>query len=107
MAIEEEFQITRTKEPEKYLSLPVVWGRSTKEALGYLKARVRDKINGWRTKILNQAGKDVLIKLVITAKLTFVMSTFKLPKIWCLEINTMISDFGWGQTNEGRKKHWR
>lgn len=55
----------------------------------------------------NQAGKEILIKSMITAIPTYVMSIFKLPKTWCAEINTMIADFWWVRTNEGRKIHWR
>lgn len=49
----------------------------------------------------------MLIKFVITAILTYMMSIFKLPKIWCKEINALITGFWWGQTGESRKIHWK
>lgn len=85
------------------MGLSTVWGRSKREALGYLKDRIKDKLNGWRTKTLNQAGKEVLIKSVITAIPSYVMSIFKLPKTWCSKINALIADFWWGHSTEGRK----
>lgn len=65
-AIEDEVQILRVHDPGKYLGLPSVWGCSKKKVLGYINNGIRDKINGWRTKNLNQARKEVLIKVVIT-----------------------------------------
>lgn len=49
-AIEEELQIQGVTDPGKYLGIPSIWGRSKNEALGYIKNRIRDKIQGWRTK---------------------------------------------------------
>lgn len=40
-----------------YLGLPTIWGRSRREAMNYVKERVQDKINGWRNKLNNNAGK--------------------------------------------------
>lgn len=102
-----ELQVPSTREPGKYLGLPTVWGRKEKEALGYLKTRIWDKISGWRVKALNQAGTEVLIKSLITATPAYVMSTFKLPKAWCTEINALIADFWWEQIIMERKIHWR
>lgn len=43
--------------------------------------------------VLVHLSKEVLIKSVITVISTYVMSIFKLPKIWCSEINAMTADF--------------
>lgn len=45
--VKKVLQISSTSESGKYLGLSTVWGRSKKEALGYLKARICDKISGW------------------------------------------------------------
>lgn len=64
----------------KFLGLPSLWGRSKCEALRFLKERIVNKLQGWRSKLLNNAGKEVLIKAVISAIPTFSMSVFKLLK---------------------------
>lgn len=92
-ALEDVLQITSTSEPGKYLDLPTVWERSKKEALGYLKGQIRDKISGWIVKVLNQASKEILIKSVITPIHSYVTSIFKLAKTQCSEISTIITDF--------------
>lgn len=50
----------------KYIGLSANWGRSKREALRYLKERIMKKIHGWKTLFLDNGGKEVLIKAVIT-----------------------------------------
>lgn len=93
--------------PSMYLGLPTIWGRSRKDTLGYLKERIWDKLHSWRNHLLNQAGKEVLIKSVVTALPTYVMSAFKLLTSRCNEVNSMIARFWWGVINGDRKVHWK
>lgn len=51
--------------PSKYLSLPADWGRSKSSALSWIKDRIEMKNEGWKECLLNQAGKEVLIKAVL------------------------------------------
>lgn len=57
--------------------------------------------------MLNNAGKEVLIKSVITLIPTYAMHVFRLILTWCSEINAMIARFWWGAKNGDRKIHWK
>jgi len=83
-----------------------VVGRNKKESLRYIKERVWKKIQGWKEKILSQAGREVLLKAV-QAILNFTMSCFKLLVSLCNEIVAMIRKFYWGQKGEQRKIRWK
>lgn len=72
-----------------------------------MKERIRDKLQSWRNQILNNVGKEVLIKSVITVIPAYVMCVFKLPTSWCEEINFMIVKFSWGANNGYREIHWK
>lgn len=61
------FGVASVVNPGFYLGLPTIWGRSRREAMAYIKERVRDKLNSWRNRLLNSAGKEVLIKFVVSA----------------------------------------
>ncbi|XP_030963385.1 uncharacterized protein LOC115984504 [Quercus lobata] len=97
--------VPEVKEYEKYLGLPAVVGRNKKESLRYIKERVWNKIQGWREKLLSQAGRETLLKAVVQAIPSFAMSCFKLPVSLCNEIEAMIRKFYWGQKGEQRKIH--
>ncbi|XP_065621164.1 uncharacterized mitochondrial protein AtMg00310-like [Quercus suber] len=91
---------------EKYLGLPALVGRAKKQSFIYIKERVWKKLQGWKEKLLSQAGRKVLIKSVIQAILTYTMSCFKLPKGLIKELEIMICKFWWGYSGGNRKIHW-
>ena len=64
------------------------------------------KLQGWEGKLLSQAGREVLIKVVVQALLIYTMSCFKLPTGLCREIEGLIKKFFWGQRGDSRKIHW-
>ena len=100
-------EVPEVKEYEKYLGLPAVVGRKKKESLSYIKERVWTKLQGWKEKLLSQAGREILLKAVVQAIPTFAMSCFKLPGGLCDEIEALIRKFFWGQKGEQRKIHWK
>ena len=55
-------------------------GRAKKQSFIYLKEKVQRKLQGWKEKLLSQAGREVLIKSVIQAIPTYIKICFKLPK---------------------------
>lgn len=73
----------------------------------FLKEIIIQKLQGWKNRLLNNAGREVLIKPVITSIPTCAMNVFQLPSTWCAEINTMISRFWWGARDGERKIHWK
>ena len=78
--------VTEIKEYEKYLGLLAVVGKNKKASLNYIKERVWAKLQGWKEKLLSQAGREVLLKAVVQAIPTFAMSCFKLLVGLCEEI---------------------
>jgi hypothetical protein len=58
----------------KYLGLPSMVGRRKKETFGYVKDRIWKKINSWRGRALSKAGKEVMVKSVLQAIPSYVMS---------------------------------
>ena len=64
------------------------------------------KFQGWKEKLMSQAGREVLIKAVIQAIPIYTMSCFKLPKGLVRELEGMIRKFWWVYRGEHRKTHW-
>ncbi|KAL7111975.1 hypothetical protein ACP275_05G123500 [Erythranthe tilingii] len=87
---------------EKYLGMPANLGRTRKEVFIYLRDRIWTKIRGWGEKHLSRAGKEVLIKAVLQAIPTYVMSCFLLPQNLLEEIESAIRRFWWG--SEAKRK---
>ena len=77
----------------KYLGLPMTIGRAKNQVFGSLKSTIISKLQGWKHKVLSQGGKEILIKSVIMAMPTYIMSCFKLPKGLCKGISATIARF--------------
>ncbi|KAL6128197.1 hypothetical protein ACLB2K_071553 [Fragaria x ananassa] len=94
-------------DPGIHLGMPTIWGRSKKEALVYIKKRISRKIESWKERCLSSAGKEVLIKSVVSAIPAYPMACFMFPKNICDEINAAIGNFWWGYSEHGNKIHWK
>jgi hypothetical protein len=68
--------LSETHEIDSYLGLPSFVGRSRNKAFQFIKEKVWRKLNNWRTIFLSQAGKEILLKVVIHAIPTYCMSIF-------------------------------
>ena len=91
---------------DKYLGLPTIVGRSKKVIFAALKERIWKKIQGWQEKLLSRPGKEILLKAVVQAIPTYMMSIFKIPEGLIDEIHTLMARFWWGSTDTQRKMHW-
>ena len=66
------------------------WVEKKKESFIYIKERIWGKLQGWKDKLLSQAGREVLLKAIVQAIPTFAMICFQLPVNLCHEIEVMI-----------------
>uniref|UniRef100_A0A2N9GG60 Reverse transcriptase zinc-binding domain-containing protein n=1 Tax=Fagus sylvatica TaxID=28930 RepID=A0A2N9GG60_FAGSY len=91
---------------ERYLGLPAMVGKSKQQTFNGLKEALARRLQGWKERALSKAGRALLIKTIAQAIPTYTMSCFKLPKIWCDSVNSLVSKYWWGQSKEEHKIHW-
>ncbi|GAU39232.1 hypothetical protein TSUD_396790 [Trifolium subterraneum] len=95
-----------------YLGLPSMVGRSKKAIFSFIKDRIWKRINSWRGRALSKAGKEVMIKSVLQAIPSYVMSMFILPTSLIDDIEKMINAFWWrsgtinNNNNNNKGIHW-
>jgi hypothetical protein len=100
------FQVPEIKNHETYLGLPSFVGRSKTASFSEVQNRVWRRMHGWKEKFLSMGGREVLIKAVAQAIPSYTMSCFRLPDGLCKELNSMFSNFWWGQHDKKNKAHW-
>ena len=71
-----------------------------------MKQRIKNKLDSWYNKFLSQAGKEVLLKAVVTALPTYAMSCFLLPKGLLKEITSYMTNFWWASVKDKHKIPW-
>ncbi|XP_060962204.1 uncharacterized mitochondrial protein AtMg00310-like [Cannabis sativa] len=99
--------MTIAGENSLYLGLPSTMSRNKLAVLGFLKERVQKRIQGWESKFLRRAGKEVLIKTVAQSLPIYAMSVFLLPLDITHDMERLMSKFWWqsfGNTWKGI--HW-
>lgn len=100
------FGITKTGGFGKYLGLPEQIGKRRKEAFHFIVQRIKNKMDSWYSRFLSPAGKEVLLKAVITALPTYTMSCFLLPKMLIQEITKAMRKFWWSTFQDKHAIPW-
>ena len=86
--------------------MPTQFGRSKEQDFHFIMDRIWSKLKGWKEKSLSFEGRGVLIRAVVQAIPTYIMSYFLLPKGLCEKIEKAVCSFWWGSTYSKRKIHW-
>lgn len=94
------------KSDAKYLGIPSCWGKSKIETYAHLIEKAVMKMQGWKSKDLNPGGKETLIKFVIQAIPSYVMSCFALPIQFSNILNSYIRRFWWSGDPGESNIHW-
>ncbi|CAN1818839.1 LINE-1 reverse transcriptase homolog, partial [Linum perenne] len=89
-----------------YLGVPTEWGRSKKETFSFLLDRMYNKAQSWKSQMLSHAGKEVLLKSIIQAIPSYIMSLFALSKGLIKKMNSILRQFFWSGSLTKRAIHW-
>uniref|UniRef100_A0A803NT39 Reverse transcriptase domain-containing protein n=1 Tax=Cannabis sativa TaxID=3483 RepID=A0A803NT39_CANSA len=81
---------------DRFLGNPIIWSNSKVNDLKFIKEKVCSKIEGWRCKLLSQAGRSTLIRAVAQSSPIYSMATFLIPKTLCTEMDQA----GWAKLQE-------
>ncbi|XP_019152396.1 PREDICTED: uncharacterized protein LOC109149189 [Ipomoea nil] len=95
--------IPATDDLGRYLGVPSLHGRITKEHYRSILDRVQSKLEGWKTRFLSLAGRQVLTQSVLNAIPSYAMQTMFLPKGVCDAIDKTTRNFLWGGDGTKRK----
>ena len=90
---------------KKYLGLPSFVGKNKMAYFNHIKEQIWARIQGCKKRLLSQAGKGIMIKVVVQSIPVDSMSVFKLPVGLCKDIEAMIRKFQWGN-GDSKKIHW-
>jgi hypothetical protein len=89
-----------------YLGLPSMIGRKKKDVFAYIKDRIWKRINSWRGRALSRAGKEVMIKSVLQAIPSYIMSVYLLPDSTIKDIERMMNSYWWGGGANNKGIRW-
>lgn len=85
-----------TNDLGRYLGVPIIHGRVTKQTYYKLVEKVKARLNGWTASTLSMAGRVTLIKPALTVIPWYTMQTTKIPLAILNEVERLCSNFLWG-----------
>lgn len=94
--ITELWGIRGMKKNSIYLGNSLILGRNKSKEFARLNDRIQARLEAWQSKLFSKAGKTTLIKVVVQAIPVYTMSTFKVSKGICDDLDAMVRRFWWG-----------
>lgn len=102
--IASHLRVTITSCHQKYFDLPTFTGRRKKELIAFARGRIWNKIMSWSGLWFSLDGKEVFIKLIHQAILSYMESCFGFSRI--LSETFIMASFWWGIYDGKQKTHW-
>ncbi|KAL9673458.1 hypothetical protein QQ045_029716 [Rhodiola kirilowii] len=90
----------------KYLGLPLLAGQKKSELFRCIVDKIWSKVKDWKYRLLSAGGREVLVKAVIQAIPTYMMSVYSFPRKIIAEINKLMLQFWWDKKGSGKGINW-
>uniref|UniRef100_A0A803NSP5 CCHC-type domain-containing protein n=1 Tax=Cannabis sativa TaxID=3483 RepID=A0A803NSP5_CANSA len=78
-----------------FLGNPLLVSKSKRRDFNFVVERIKSRLEGWRSKLLSQAGRTTLINSVLSSIPIYTMSCFLLPKSVCELLDKLVRKFWW------------
>lgn len=88
---------------DRYLGTPLFFDKNTKTNFEPLLQRYYSTLQGWKSKLLSQAGRTVLIKSILQSYPTYQMQVPALPKETLDQLDRIQRNFWWEKDGQKRK----
>lgn len=95
-----DFHGPRVSFPFKYLGLPLTLGRLRMVHMQYIQDRAKAKAAGWQGKLLNVAGRQELVRSVLSSIPVYLLTVVKAPKNFLKELDKLRRRFLWAGDKE-------
>ncbi|CAL1375573.1 unnamed protein product [Linum trigynum] len=97
--------IKQTNNLGRYLGVPVIHGRVSKDTYKFILEKIDQRLSGWKARSLSLAGRVTLATSVLNALPNYVMQTAVLPVSVCDTIDRKVRAFIWGAEDGASKTH--
>ncbi|XP_027082422.1 uncharacterized protein [Coffea arabica] len=92
--------------PVTYLGCPLYAGRRVRSLFNGLLDKVSQRLNSWRGRWLSMSARAILIKHVLSSIPIHILAVLVPPKGVIAELEWVLAQFFWGESEFGFKWHW-
>ncbi|KAI8563661.1 hypothetical protein RHMOL_Rhmol03G0126400 [Rhododendron molle] len=97
--------IKLTNDLGKYLGVPLMHKRMSKQDFNHIVDKVQNRLAGWVANTLMLAGRSTLVRHVSSTIPNYTMQTMHLPSSVCDRLDRINRNFLWGDTTGGKRMH--
>ena len=98
-------QVNLVQNPTKYLGMNFVLRGNRCADFQFLIDKLQSKLQGWKARLLSQAGRTTLISSVLQSLPLYTFACFKVPESICNKMDSIIRAFWWGHETREKKLH--
>lgn len=103
--VKQQWRFKQVSQGAKYLGTPLFPSKHKSNDFAFVKEKLEARISGWKSKSLSWMGRATLIKSVALSIPLYTMSSFKLPKKICQDLDAVVQKFWWNPRKEGNCFH--
>ena len=97
--------VNLVQNPTKYLGMTFKMRGNRCADFHFLVDKLHSRLQGWKAKLLSQAGRTTLISSVLQSLPLYVFSCFRVPDTICNKMDAVVRAFWWGHETGERKLH--
>ena len=101
----QDLSVNLVQSPSKYLSLNFMLRGKRIADFQFLVDKMHSKLQGWKAKLLSQAGRTTLIKSTLQSMPIYTFNYFKMPKAICNKMDVIFRAFQWGHDLGEKRMH--
>lgn len=105
-ALAQDLQVNLVRNPSKKLGINFKLRVKRVVDFQFLVDRMQSKLQGWKAKLLSQAGRTSFILSTLQSMPLYTFSFFKVPETVCNKMGALSKDFLWGHDPIERKCIW-
>ena len=89
----------------KYLGTHIDPGRNKQIVYDQVLSNVQRRTATWKNQLLSQASRFQLIRSVLSSANIYLLTCIRLPNHICQQIDALLVNFFWGESDETKKMH--
>lgn len=95
-ALAQTLQVNLVQNPSKYLGMDFKLRGNRCADFQFLVDKLQSRLQGWKIRLLSQAGRSTLISSVLQALPLYTFACFKVPDTICNKMDSIVRSFWWG-----------
>ncbi|KAL9658994.1 hypothetical protein QQ045_028253 [Rhodiola kirilowii] len=102
----EALRVPQVECHSRYLGMPLLVGQKKTDIFRGIVEKIWRKVKDWKCKLLSAGGREILIKAVLQAIPTYMMSVYSFPRKTISDVYKLLHQFWWDTKDGGRGISW-